>query len=65
MEAINDKIIALESYIACVENFTEELNKVVIQQGEAIKTLTKEISQLKEKLDNQGETPGFEKPPHY
>lgn len=65
MEAINDKIIALESYIAYVENFTEELNKVVIQQGEAIKTLTKEINHLKEKLENQGETPGFEKPPHY
>ena len=65
MKSVEDKIISLETYIAHVEQFTDELNKVVIQQGETIKSLIKEVNQLKERLQNQGETPGFEKPPHY
>lgn len=65
MVNLEEKIISLETYIAHVELFTEELNKVVIQHAETIKSLCKEINHLKERLQNQGETPGFEKPPHY
>lgn len=65
MKDIEEKIIALETYIAHVERYMEDINKVVIQQAEAINSLTKEINLLKDRLQNQGETPGFEKPPHY
>jgi uncharacterized coiled-coil protein SlyX len=65
MSSLEEKLISLETYIAHIEQFTEELNKVVVQHSETIKALTKEVNQLKERIQNQGETPGFEKPPHY
>jgi uncharacterized coiled-coil protein SlyX len=65
MKTIEEKIISLEAYILHVEQYVEELNKVVIQQADSIKLLTKEISILKERIQSTGETPGFEKPPHY
>lgn len=65
MKTIEDKIIKLEIYIANVERDLDELNKVVIQQSEVIRNLTKEIENMKERFKDLGETPGFEKPPHY
>ena len=65
MEKIEEKIISLESYIVHVEQYIKELNKVVLQQADSIKSLTKEINYLKEHFHQIGEVPGFEKPPHY
>ena len=65
MTEIEEKIISLETYIAHVEQYVEELNKVVIHQADSIKSLTKEVNNLKERFYQIGHTPDFENPPHY
>jgi uncharacterized coiled-coil protein SlyX len=65
MNTNDEKIIALETYIANVERELEVLNRVVVEQGAMIKALNKEIDKLKDHFKDLGETPKFEKPPHY
>lgn len=65
MKSNDDKIIALETYIANVERELEVLNRVVVELGAMIRTLNKEIDKLKDQFKDLGDTPKFEKPPHY
>lgn len=65
MKNFEEKINALEAYIANVERDLEQINEVVLQQTNEIASMSKELKQLKEQLANLGETPKHEKPPHY
>jgi len=61
-----ERLIALESKNAYLENFLNELNEVVIEQGKVIKTLLEETEMLKRELEEgKGALPDKEKPPHY
>lgn len=65
MKTNDEKLIILETYIANVERELEVLNKVVVEQSAMIKAQNKEIEKLKDQFKDLGESPKFEKPPHY
>lgn len=65
MKTNEDKIVILETYIANIERDLEILNKVVTEQGALISAQNKEIKKLKDQFKQLGDTPKFEKPPHY
>lgn len=65
MDNLEERLIALETYIANVERELEQVNQVVIDQSSMIDSLKKEIKKLKDQLENMGDLPKFEKPPHY
>lgn len=61
------KIIAIETKIAYLENFINELNFVIIEQEKSIKKLISETEVLKKKISASGseKLPENERPPHY
>jgi SlyX protein len=62
-----ERLVTIETKIAYLENYVNELNQVIIDQEEAIKKLNTETEMLKKKIE-QGEgekLPENEKPPHY
>ncbi len=65
MNTTEERILALEAHIAHLEQYVDELNKVVIQQSDAIKFLKKEMASIKNDMKGLGESPEFKKPPHY
>jgi SlyX protein len=61
-----DRFIELETKIAYLENYINELNGVVIEQDSAIKKLSTEYNELKKQISEDKEAlPEGEKPPHY
>ncbi len=59
-------LIELESKIAYLENFINEINAVVIEQDKSIKRLSMEYEDLKKQISSGKEAlPDGEKPPHY
>jgi len=65
---MTEDVIDLQVKIAHLENFVEELNKVVIEQYTEINQLKKDVSVLKDKLEKglSSDTNILnEKPPHY
>lgn len=63
---MEERIIGLESKIAYLENFMNELNSVVIEQEKTIKKLSMEYEDLKKQISTGKEAlPEGEKPPHY
>lgn len=61
-----ERLVELESKIAYLENYINELNKVVIEQDKMIKKLSSEYEDLKKQIAAGKEAlPEGEKPPHY
>jgi len=62
-----ERIITIETKLAYLENYINELNQVIIEQNEIIKKLTLETAQNKKKLQDRDaeKLPENEKPPHY
>lgn len=62
----NEKLIELESKIAYLENYINEINAVVIEQDKSIRKLSVEYEDLKKQITAGKEAlPEGEKPPHY
>lgn len=66
---MNEEIIKLEMKIAYLEDFLNELNTVVMEQGKKIDALIKVNKELKQKVEileeNHGEGIPNTPPPHY
>jgi len=61
-----ERLIELETKIAYLENYINELNKVVIGQDKSIKKLSADYDNLKKQVAAGKEAlPEGEKPPHY
>lgn len=61
-----ERLVELETKIAFLENYINEINTVVIEQDKLIKKLTSETEEIKRRLDAGKEPlPAGEKPPHY
>ncbi len=62
-----ERLIEIETAIACMEKTIDELNQVVIEQGKQIESLTKQNLYLLEMLKNETVKPQSEEtpPPHY
>ncbi len=61
-----ERFVDLETKIAYLENFINELNGVVIEQEKTIKKLSMEYEDLKKQISTgKGALPEGEKPPHY
>jgi uncharacterized coiled-coil protein SlyX len=64
--AEQDRFVELETKIAYLENFINELNRVVIEQDKSIKKISAEYDELKKQFAEGKEAlPEVEKPPHY
>ena len=66
-----DRLLTLETQLAHLERYVEQLNDVIISQGEIIDrtrlrldVVERQIKSLKDKPE-QGSDPIDEKPPHY
>lgn len=62
-----ERLITIETKLAYLENYINELNQVIIEQDETIKKLTLEAEKIKKKLENRDaeKLPENERPPHY
>ena len=62
-----ERLITIETKLAYLENYINELNQVIIEQNETIKKLIFETEMLKKKYEqgNAEKLPENEKPPHY
>jgi SlyX protein len=62
-----ERLITIETKLAYLENYINELNQVIIEQNETIKKLTLETEQIKKKIEDRDaeKLPENEKPPHY
>lgn len=61
-----ERIIALETKLAYLEHYIQELNQVVLDQDRTIKKLLSETEALKKQIEEKKESlPENEKPPHY
>ncbi len=62
-----ERLITIETKIAYLEKYVNDLNQVIIEQDDTIKKLYRETEMLKKKLKNGDEEklPENEKPPHY
>ncbi len=62
----DDRLITLETKIAYLENFINELNEVVIEQERSMKKLSSEYEDLRKQVaSGKDPLPENEKPPHY
>ncbi len=61
-----ERLIELETKLAFLENYINELNTVVIEQDKIIKKLSAEYDDLRKQIHAAKESlPEGEKPPHY
>lgn len=62
-----ERLITIETKIAYLENFVNELSLVIIEQEETIKKLISETEVMKKKISEADaeKLPENEKPPHY
>lgn len=61
-----ERLIAVESKIAYLENYVNELNEVVIEQEKLIRKLAVESEDLRKQISSGKDAlPENEKPPHY
>ena len=49
-----ERLITIETKLAYLENYINELNQVIIEQDETIKKLTLEAEKIKKKAGKQG-----------
>ena len=62
----DERLITLETKIAYLENYINELNTVVIEQEKSIKKLSSEYEELRKQIaSGRDPLPENEKPPHY
>ena len=60
------RMIELETKIAYLENYVDELNHVVLDQDKTIKQLLIETDAIKKQIEERKEKlPHNERPPHY
>ncbi len=60
------RMIELETKIAYLENYVDELNHVVLDQDKTIKQLLIETDAIKKQIEERKEKlPDNERPPHY
>lgn len=66
-EDLEERLINIESSLACQEKMAEELNQVIINQGKLIDFLVKQNQYLLNKLEADVVKPLSEEtpPPHY
>ncbi len=69
---MEDKLIELETKISYQEDLLADLNQIVVKQQRQLDELLRELSAIKEQLQEsiergseQGELAQDEKPPHY
>lgn len=61
-----ERLIELETKLAFLENYINELNAVVIEQDKSLKRLSAEYDDLRKQINASKESlPEGEKPPHY
>ncbi|HQO40935.1 MAG TPA: SlyX family protein [Spirochaetota bacterium] len=61
-----ERIVSLETKMAYLEHYVQELNQVVLDQEKTIRLLLHETEAIKKQLDDKKEKlPENEKPPHY
>lgn len=62
-----ERLVTIETKIAYLEKFVNELNLVIIEQEEIIKKLISETEVLKKKIyaADSEKLPENERPPHY
>ncbi len=61
-----ERIITLETKIAYLENYINELNEVIIEQEKSIKKIAVETDEIRKQIAEKKEAlPENEKPPHY
>ncbi len=61
-----ERIVSLETKIAYLEHFIQELNQAVLDQDKTIKKLLSETDAIKKQIEEKKENlPENEKPPHY
>ena len=61
-----DRIITLETKIAYLENYVDELNRAILDQEKAIKRLFSETETIKKQIeDKKDPLPENARPPHY
>jgi SlyX protein len=68
IEALNDRIEALETRAAYQDKMLDDLNATITDQWKQIERLTRQIARLEEQLqDLRATAPGGEQepPPHY
>lgn len=64
----DERVTRLETRLAYLDDYTQQIQKVVLEQGEQLERLSAENRHLLEKItelsDNQP-APGHTRPPHY
>ncbi len=68
IEALNNRIEALETRVAHQDRMLEDLNATITDQWKQLETLTRKIARLDEQLQDvrsSGPTGEQEPPPHY
>jgi len=61
-----DRIITLETKIAYLENYVDELNRAILDQEKTIKRLISETETIRKQIEDKKEAlPENERPPHY
>ncbi|HOW83366.1 MAG TPA: SlyX family protein [Spirochaetota bacterium] len=61
-----DRIITLETKIAYLENYIDELNRAILDQEKTIKRLILETEAIRKQIEDKKEAlPENERPPHY
>ncbi len=66
-EELEQRLITIESAIACLEKTNDELNQVVVEQGKRIDQLLRQNKYLFDSLNQEVVKPLSEEvpPPHY
>ncbi len=61
-----DRIITLETKIAYLENYIDELNRAILDQEKTIKRIILETEAIRKQIEDKKEAlPENERPPHY
>jgi SlyX protein len=62
---MDNRLIDLEIRYTHLESQIQELSQVVFAQQRAIDTLSKELVELRSRLEGSGDAVPIERPPHY
>jgi SlyX protein len=68
IKALNERIDALEARLMFQDDTIETLNQTITAQWQKIDALTRQVSQLSERVreaETRAPVPGQERPPHY
>lgn len=68
LQALQDRLEALEIKASFAEDTVEQLNQVIIRQQDEMAWLKQQVVQLRDQIPEPGSgaaSPGHELPPHY